>query len=173
MGLAASIIADSAELSLGYGKRLLTAVSDTDFACFAKPGGQTVNSNHPAFIYGHLSLYPSRVIKELGHDASSYEPTEQYNELFNASAKCQDDPQRMIYPSMDEIVERFMRSYEAAIAAVRETGDEIFHSENPNEKMRSKFGTRGAMHGFYLGGHVMMHMGQMSAWRRMMNLGAA
>jgi len=26
---------------------------------------------------------------------------------------------------------------------------------------------------FYLGGHVMLHIGQMSAWRRMMGLGPA
>lgn len=173
MSLAASIIADSAELSLAYGKRLLTGVTDPDFGRFAKPDGEIVPSNHPAFIYGHLSLYPSRVIRELGQDASAYEPTERYKELFSASATCEDDPERTIYPPMDEVVDRFVRGYEAAIAATRQADDTAFAAENPNEKMRSKFGSLGAMHNFYLGGHVMMHMGQMSAWRRMMKLGSA
>jgi hypothetical protein len=26
---------------------------------------------------------------------------------------------------------------------------------------------------FYVGGHMMLHLGQLSAWRRMMGLGAA
>jgi hypothetical protein len=171
--LAASIIADSARLSLGYARRMMEGIPESDFACFAKPGGETVISNHPAFVYGHLGLYASRILRELGHDAAAYEPTAAYAELFSPSAQCQDDPERKIYPPMDEILDRFFPGYEAALAAIEQATADQLAAENPNEKMRSKFATLGGMHGFYVGGHMMIHMGQVSAWRRMMGLGAA
>ena len=58
-------------------------------------------------------------------------------------------------------------------ALIEQAEDEVFQQQNPNEAMREKFATIGAMHGFYVGGHFMMHMGQMSAWRRMAGLGPA
>ncbi len=69
-----------------------------------------------------------------------------------------------------------MSSYgeaQAAIAALEKAEDSVFEQQNPNEGMRQKFATIGAMHGFYVGGQFMMHMGQMSAWRRMAGFGPA
>jgi hypothetical protein len=39
--------------------------------------------------------------------------------------------------------------------------------------MRELFPTIGSVQAFYCGGHMMMHLGQMSAWRRMEGLGTA
>ena len=52
--------------------------------------------------------------------------------------------------------------------------DETFLKPNPNEgRMKELFPTIGAAVTFYLGGHVQMHLGQISAWRRAMGLTAA
>jgi len=40
-------------------------------------------------------------------------------------------------------------------------------------RMTDLFPTLGSLQSFYCGGHIMMHLGQVSAWRRMMDLGAA
>ena len=56
-------IADSLQLSLNYADRLLKELPADRFARFASVGGTTVESNHPAFILGHLALYGPR----LGH----------------------------------------------------------------------------------------------------------
>ena len=40
-------------------------------------------------------------------------------------------------------------------------------------RMTELFPTLGSMQAFYVGGHIMMHLGQISAWRRMQGLGAA
>ena len=53
-----NIIADTLQLSLGYADRLLTGIPADRFARFATVGGTAVNSNHPAFVYGHLCLRP-------------------------------------------------------------------------------------------------------------------
>ena len=167
------IIAASARLGLGYAERLLTDVKADQFARFAKIGDTTIESNHGAFIYGHLSLYACRVIDGVGSDASRYQPSAAFLELFSKDAKCVDDPDGSIYPAMDEITSALLDSYRAAAEALENADDAVFLTENPNEAMRGKFPTTGAMHAFYVGGHFMLHMGQMSAWRRALGMGPA
>tara|TARA_B110000495_G_scaffold201166_1_gene217970 strand:- start:1854 stop:2456 length:603 start_codon:yes stop_codon:yes gene_type:complete len=167
------MIAASAQLGLGYAERLLKDVPADRFARFAQVGDTTIESNHPAFIYGHLGLYASRVIAELGCDASDYNPSAEYDKLFSKDAVCVDDPDGSIYPSMEDVTSHLFTNYQAAIAALEQADDSIFEQQNPNEAMRAKFATVGAMHAFYVGGHFMLHMGQMSAWRRMAGFGPA
>ena len=166
------LIAASARLGLGYADRLLADVGTDQFARFASVGDTVIESNHPCFILGHLSLYAPRVVGELGGDASAIQPSETFVNLFNKDAKCADDVDGSLYPSMDEVVAAFRSGYDKANETLGRSGDELFHQENPNEAMRAKFPTVGAMHAFYLGGHLMVHMGQFSAWRRMMGMGA-
>ena len=61
-----------------------------------------------------------------------------------------------------------------AVNALREAKDETLQQANPGEgRMVELFPTIGSMHAFYAGGHMMVHLGQLSAWRRMQGLGAA
>lgn len=167
------LIADSAKLSMAYAKRLLSGIQPETFSRFARVGDTVVQSNHPAFVYGHLSLYSCRIVEQLGQDASAIKPSELYVERFSHTATCVDDPDGTIYPPMEELTEKFLTGHQAAIDALLQAPDEQFLIPNVNESMRSKFATNGSMHAFYLGGHIMIHMGQVSAWRRMMGLGAA
>lgn len=167
------MIADSARLGLAYAERMLKGVSPDQFARLANVQGKTIESNHPAFVFGHLSLYPCRIVRELGSDASSIVPSERFVKIFDHNAQCVDDPDGVVYPPMDEVTERSFTSYRLAVDALQNADDALFKQPNPNEAMRSKFATVGSMHGFYVGGHVMVHIGQLSAWRRMMGLGKA
>ena len=96
--------------------------------------------------------------------------SEAYLQKFDHNAQCLDDPDGSIYPPMDEITERFFTSHRLAIEVLQQADDSLFTGANPNEAMRAKFATIGSLHGSYLGGHVMMHIGQRSAWRRIMGL---
>ena len=170
MGLA---IAASTKLGMSYADRLLSGVAADQFARFASPGGVAIDSNHPCFILGHLSLYAPRVVEELGGDVSGIAPNEEFVKLFGKGSKCVDDPDGSVYPSMEQVVVVFRAAHQRAIEVLERTSDELFRAANPNEAMRDKFSTVGAMHNFYLGGHLMMHMGQFSAWRRAMGMGPA
>lgn len=164
------MIADSAELGVAYAERLLKDLTPDKFARLGRVGDELIEANHPAFLLGHLSLYPSRVVEQLGHDASAIEPTELETGLFSKDAKCVDDPQGTIYPPMSEVTVRFFAAYRAAIDAVSEADDALLKAENLNEVMRKRFPTLGSMHAFYLGGHLMLHLGQFSTWRRIWRL---
>lgn len=171
--LIGGMIAASARLGIGYADRLMTGLTQENYARFATAGDRPIESNHPCFILGHLSLYPCRVVEQLGGDASSIVPTEAFDKLFNKDAKCVDDAGGDLYPSLESVVEAFRGAHDLAISTLEQTPNDAFDAENPNEGMRAKFPTIAAMHGFYLGGHLMIHMGQLSAWRRAMGMAAA
>ena len=164
-------IADSLQLGLNYAERLLKDLPSDRFARFAAPGGQTVQSNHPAFILGHLALYGPRIVEQLGGDASALAPSAQLSSSCSKDAQCQDDPAGTVYPPMTEIVDAFFRGYRPALDSLRAAADDRLQQPNPaGGRMAELFPTLGSMQAFYVGGHLMMHLGQLSAWRRMQGL---
>jgi hypothetical protein len=167
-----NVIADSLGLSLGYAERLLRGVPTDRFPRFAAPGGVIVTSNHPAFIYGHLSLYAPKILHQIGHPAPAV--PEHFEVRFSKDATCVDDPDLDLYPPLQEVVEFFQEGHRMVSAALRSTPDDVFQQPNPAEgRMRDLFPTIGSVQAFYCGGHMMMHLGQMSAWRRMEGMPAA
>jgi len=169
-----NLIADSLELGLRYAERLLDGVTAENFSALANTGRTLIQSNHPAFIYGHLSLYAPQIIAHLGGDVSQAGVPDGFETLFSKDATCQEDRDGKIYPAMDTVTGCFFDGYRASVEMLRTVDDEVLQQPNPSPgKMASMFPTVGSMLNFYAGGHLMTHLGQMSAWRRMSGLGAA
>ena len=167
-----NIIGDTLQRSVGYAERLLVGVPAARFARLAAVGGTVIDSNHPAFVYGHLSLYAPKILHQIGSPAP---PVPEHFEIrFSKDAKCVDDLDLDLYPLMDEIVTFFLEGHRMVTGALRSTRDDVFQQPNPAEgRMKDLFPTIGSVQTFYCGGHMMMHLGQVSAWRRMEGLGAA
>lgn len=163
-------IADSLQLTLKYAEVLLKDVKADSFGRFATADGKLIESNHPAFIYGHLTLYAHRIMEELGKPLEELPAA--YEEHFAKGCVCKDDADGTL-PEMKTITENFFNSWNAVVELMREVDDETLQQPNPNEGMAKRFPTLGSVHNFYSSGHNMMHMGQVSAWRRMMGLGSA
>ncbi len=159
------MIAASAKLGLGYAERLLKDVTPDQFGRFATVGDTVIESNHPAFIYGHLSLYSPRVIEATGGDAAAFQPSAKFLKMFSKDAKCVDDPDGSIYPAMTRSPRPCSPDTGRRYESLETAEDDLFIVENPNQVMREKFPHPSAMLGFYIGGHFMLHIGQMSAWR--------
>jgi hypothetical protein len=169
-----NMIADSLQLGLNNATRLLAGVNASRFARWAAPGGEIVQSNHGAFVFGHLSIYSPIIVNQLSGDATAISPSERFRLVFSKDAQCEDDPSGTIYPPQDEIVERFFSGYQKALTTLRGADDELMRQPNlAGGRSTELFPTIGSVLAFYAGGHVMMHLGQMSAWRRMLGLGAA
>jgi hypothetical protein len=168
MGQFGAMIADAASVSQRYAKRLLVGIPVDRFARFAAPGKQMIESNHPAFILGHLSLYPINVLELLAVDTTPVQPSNRFTALFSKDAKCQDDAHGIVYPSMQEVSGVFFKTYEVALTAMRDASDSQLSVENPvDTPLKQVCPTLGSMLAFYLTGHVAMHLGQLSTWRRM------
>lgn len=163
-------IADTLRLTLKYAEILLKDVTPETFGRFATADGKAIESNHPAFIYGHLSLYAHRVMAELGKPVDDV--PEGFEENFAKGCVCKDDADGSL-PEMKTITEYFFKSWKGVLEVLRETDDETYLQATTSEGMKDRFPTLGSVHNFYCGGHNMLHLGQMSAWRRMMGLGSA
>lgn len=171
MGQIGAIIADAGSLSVRYAKRLLEGIPDNRFGRLSAPGGTPIQANHPAFTLGHLSLYPHRVFELLQRDGSAVKPPSGYQAMFSKDAKCIDDIDGKLYPAKSALVEFTIKAYESALEAMREADDKRLLAENPlDNPMKKICPTIGAILGFYLTGHAMSHLGQLSTWRRMEGL---
>ena len=174
MGQIGALIADASSVGLRYAKRLVDATPPERFGRLATPGKEPIQSNHPAFAIGHLALYPVKVVELLGGDKAAAAPPGNYNALFSKDAKCLDDADGKLYPPKDQLWQEFQRTYDAALVALRACDDEVLLAPNPvDSPMKVVCPTLGSMLAFYMTGHVMSHLGQVSAWRRMEGLPAA
>lgn len=169
MGKLVDIILPGAKMAMGYSEALLNGIAAKDFARLPKG----INTNHPAFVYGHLSVYPDKIMPEIGLARLSKPDHAKWVELFDAGKECRDDPSGTIYPSMEAIVSRYRERYAALVEALPSVDESLLWAMNPNEKARDRLPTQGARLNFYLNGHTQMHLGQVSAWRRIMGMPSA
>lgn len=166
-----------AKFSVNYANILLPGIKPEQFA--RKPrfdtrsGANVIDTNHPAFVFGHLALYPARFITFTGGDSKMAETPAAFTDLFKAGAACHDDPEGTIYPKMEALTAEFTRTHNALVEHLRGVPDEVFARENPNAQARDRFPTIAVLASFYVGSHVMLHLGQISAWRRCMGLPSA
>ena len=137
------MINEALQISLRYGEMLAADVEAKDFGRLAQVEGRVIDSNHPAWVYGHLCLYAPRVLEDLGVDASDIAVPDTWTVLFDQQSRCEDDSDGIRYPSKEELVDHFLKAYRRAGEVVLATPDSLFEVENPNERMRSRFATKG------------------------------
>lgn len=157
-----------------FGESMLKGVDHAQAARFATPGGVKIVSNHPVFVFGHLSLYNRRVLALCNQPEGVAAVPAEWDALFKAGVECRDDADGTIYPSLAVVSKKFFEGFDAAVAAVKTVDDSVLLEPNPTEgRSRELFPLRAHAIGFNFGPHPMSHFGQVSAWRRMMGLGSA
>ncbi len=146
----------------------------------AKPRGANnvvIDTNTPTFVFGHLAIYPARILSLLGRPESeiaAIKVPEQWEAMFKAGAPCEDDVENNKYPSLAAVSAHFIRAHAAAMQALETaTSDEPLLAPFPDPARREIFPTVGAAVNFLIVGHPMVHLGQVSAWRRCMGLKSA
>lgn len=161
----------------GLAEKMLVGVTPQTFA--RKPrfettaGTKIIDCNHPAFVYGHLSLYPARLLTLAGLDPAPVAAPAEFTDLFKAGVECKDDPEGTIYPSMDTITRTFYRGHDEAFDRIAVLDDAVLQHPTPDERYRQHFPTVGVALTFMLTSHFMLHMGQVSTWRRCFGLPSA
>lgn len=151
-------------LTIDYGDELTTDIPDAIFAHIPHPG-----MNHPAFCIGHLSLYPNELLRMVGRKiASSTRPVfSQCSERArNASSKTDATPPK------HEIVHYYLERHQVLCDAIRDVGDDLLPlmQRSPQLPFKRWFPTVGSTLVYYLNNHHMQHLGQISAWRRVVGL---
>lgn len=163
-------IVPGASVTWGYAERLLKDVPPTYFARFPVVGGVHVSINHPAFVFGHLALYPIQLAEMTRVSTDGLEVPPSYRELFSMGAACHDDPEAKIYPPMEEVISKCFSGYNRLLSRLAGLTAEILDTPLENPSRRERFGTVGAFASYILLAHPQTHLGQVSAWRRCMGL---
>ena len=173
MGEFAQVLVRGGRLSVGFAEQALKGVTAETFARKPSFAGRIIETNHPAFVYGHLATYPTKWLQVAGLDAKAAVVPATFDELFGAGKECRDDPAGTIYLPMSEITATFFSVHRAALEALPSVDDAVLRNPNPREgRMKEMFPTIGGMLMFYMTSHMMMHLGQVSAWRRCFGLGS-
>src|SRR5690606_15678959 len=94
-------------------------------------------------------------------------------ELFSPLTSCEDDPRGAVYPALSAVAARYRERTDAFLEFLKTVDDASLSAINPSEAQRERFPTKGSLVAFLLQGHTMMHLGQLSAWRRVMGMGEA
>lgn len=177
MGIHLDSILAGAQRTRGLTEKLLAGISSSEAARkprFEKNGAAlVVDTNHPTFIMGHLSLYPSRVMMNFGLDGAAAAAPDAWTELLKAGAPCVDDVLGTLYPSLAVVSEQYFRATDLCLAGLAKIDDAKLSEPPVDERMRTNFPTLGYAAVFMLNNHVMLHMGQLSAWRRCYGLPSA
>jgi hypothetical protein len=164
--LAQQLVIPSAELGIRYAEQLVKTIPAD---VFAKMPMKDLNS--AAFNIGHLSIYGDRACSLLGR-SDLVKPMPYSVDLFKNGAPCLDQPG--LYPAKDVLVSTFLERQRLAIEAYAGASEAALNAENPAEgRFKEMFPTVGSAVSFLLNGHVQSHLGQISAWRRVMGLGSA
>jgi hypothetical protein len=177
MGQIGEMVAAAASRALRYGDAMTKGVTPEIAA--RKPTGYrdgksfTIDTNHPAFVFGHLSLYPARLWTLRGLDPGPVTPASDWLELFKAGSPCKDDPGATIYPAWPAILARFREGYDIVIKELPKVSNEDFFRENADPRSKEVFPSVGMALTFMFGSHLMVHFGQVSAWRRCFGLPSA
>ncbi len=166
------LIASAAQRTLGLLDALLKDIPADRFARLARGADGPIQANHPAWAYGHLAMYPTGLISHLGGDGAMCAPPAEWGPLFDNGTPCLDDPDASIYPAMDDITDLARRGYAQMIDVIRDCPDDRFAAESP-EPYNKAFPTLGVMATFMATSHVMLHLGQVSTWRRAEGIGSA
>lgn len=173
MGQYSQLIVTAGKISRGYSERLLAGIAAPQFARKANVNGQVIDSNHAAWVYGHLATYPAKVAAMVGLDAAKCAAPASFEELFKDGTACQDDASGSIYPAMEQITAAFFKTHDALFETLGGIDDAKLLVPTEDEKVRVRWPNTGGRVLFMCNNHIMMHMGQVSAWRRMMGLAAA
>jgi len=145
---------------VGFGQRLLSEIPDERLTEQPLPG-----VNHPAWILGHLALTADGVGETLGGQKTL--PAE-WKTLFGQGSK--PSSVRSAYPSKSELLQAFEGYHQRLREQAAAAGPEVLSQPTPNPIARAAFPTLKELAAFILTGHVGVHLGQLSAWRRMIGL---
>lgn len=170
MGQFAKQIVSAAKISRSYAERLLVGVTPQQFARTPVSNGKLVQTNHPAWVYGHLALYPAKIAAMVGLDAAKLATPANFEELFKDATESKDDAKGTIYPAMESITGTFFKTHDALFEVLGGVDDGRLMAATTDEKARVRFPHVGGRVLFMCNNHVAMHLGQVSAWRRFMGL---
>lgn len=156
------------DFNLKFAEKLVEDLDRVQMTASPYPGFE----NHPAFTLGHLVTASAMMAEDLG---GTYNVPEGWMELFQRNGP--GDPRLpskdlSIYPEKNMLLTELNRQHEIVKGIIRKTSEKKFY-ERFEWRFDAYFPTLIDLTNFICVNHEAMHLGQLSAWRRAMNLPSA
>ncbi|MEX0775269.1 MAG: DinB family protein [Phycisphaeraceae bacterium] len=145
-----------------YARRLIADLPDEKLAF--QPGP---NMNHAAWVIGHLALTADRVTCGFTLGLASKLPAE-WGPLLGGKSTPTDD--RQAYPSKDVLWQAYDDAHARVVVAVQQLAPADLEKATPHEGFGQRFPTIGIALLHTMIGHEQVHLGQLSAWRRVQGM---
>lgn len=147
-------------LNLDYAKRLIADVPDAKMTFQPAP-----KTNHAAWVIGHLACSCDFMSSMIGGKIVA---PKEWETLFGWESAPTADPKR--YPSKAELWKALEAGHVSLADAVKKVPAADWAKPFPLEAMRGFTPTLGDGIVFILAAHENVHLGQLSAWRRVQGL---
>jgi|SRR6516225_9997281 hypothetical protein len=121
--------------------------------------------NHPAWILGHLAWTADGTLEKLGGEKVL---PALWATIFGAGSK--PSVSRGDYPPKGELSRAVEQSYEHLRQKAATTSREQLSRPTTNPRAKQVLPTLKEMVAFVLSGHLGVHLGQLSSWRRMIGM---
>ena len=145
---------------LDYARKL---VRDLDDAHLADQPAEGVN--HPAWVLGHLTVVSDMGTKLLGGESVL---PEDWKIRFGPGSKTSSD--RSEYPSKEELLAHFETCAANFVEAAGKVGERRLGLPNPTPFFVAQLPTVADLAAHLMTTHPMLHLGQLSTWRRVNGL---
>jgi hypothetical protein len=121
--------------------------------------------NHPAWILGHLAWTADRALEMFGAPPTS--PAESAT-LFGRDSK--PSSSRAVYASKDELLGLIEEAYRRLRQTIGSASAEQLARPTTNPRLKDTLPTLKELVPFMMTGHMGIHLGQLSSWRRLIGL---
>jgi len=148
-------------LNLGYAKRLVADIDDDRMAFQPEP-----HMNHAAWVLGHLACTADMLGTMIGVQPAC--PPE-WTSLFDWNSSPYSDASR--YPAKAVLLGALEEAHARVAAALPGIPESRWSETTPVEEVRGFLPTLGDCFVFVMAAHENMHLGQLSAWRRVQGMG--
>ena len=151
------------EKNRDYGVRLVCDLSVEQM--ILQPDGQRTQAvNHPAWVFSHLNVYLP-IIQALVENQTFEDPKEHQ---FGMQSKPEMDGS--IYESKDSLLEAWNAGHNKVDELLTEATDGIFSQPVKLERWSTVMPNAGICLPYLMLNHENQHLGQISAWRRVLGL---
>ena len=146
-----------------YAQRLVADLTEAQMTAQPAPSDSTP-SNHPAWVLSHLNAYLP-VIQSLIRNETFEDPK---NHPFGMLSKPEADAS--IYADKESLLKEWVEGHEAVRQLLQSADDSIFENDTLLERWKGPMPKVGIALPYVMLCHENIHLGQLSAWRRIQGM---
>ena len=146
-----------------YGANLISDLDESQMTLQIAPDGKAA-ANHPAWVYSHLSVY-FPVIEAIIKNEPFEDPK---GHQFGMDSKPISDAS--VYATKEQLAADFSSSHDKIAQLLQQGGDEVLDNKIKLARWEPVMPTASLALAYLMLNHENIHLGQISAWRRIQGL---